>query len=92
VPPSNSIIFPVVAYSRELPDLIVNHDEVEEAFMVPIEYFLDETKYRKELWNFNNIEMDVPFWDVHHSTPLWGATAMIMSEFLEVYKEYKSIL
>ena len=90
VPPSDSIIQPVVAYIENIPELKLSHDEVEEAFLIPLNKFIDETHFRKEPWNLNGLDIDVPFWDMHHSTPLWGATAMILSELIELFNIYQN--
>jgi 8-oxo-dGTP pyrophosphatase MutT (NUDIX family) len=90
--PSNSHIFPVVGFSEKYLDFIVNHDEVEEVFTKPLDFF-----------NFQNINMrkwqirdemliDIPYWAVHPSVPLWGATAMILAEFIEIYRNINKIM
>ncbi len=91
VPPSNSIIHPVVAYiSRNKIDIRINPDEVEEAFFSPLSFFLHESSKQSGQWNINGSIVDVPFWNIHKTTPLWGATAMILSEFLVISKSYFS--
>jgi len=87
VPPSKSLIFPVVGFIKYLPKIIINSDEVQEAFLIPFDYFLTGNYLKKEVWNFNEQDVLVPFWDIH-TTPLWGATAMILSELMEISKAY----
>lgn len=91
VQPSNSLITPVLAYIDFISDLKINKNEVEEVFFVKLNNLIDEGMFKKELWNLNGYEVDVPFWDIHHSTPLWGATAMILKEMLILYDEFKKI-
>ena len=88
--PSNSHIFPVVGYSKQYLDFRINSDEVEEVFYKPLDFFSFEN-IKIEKWNIRGEEIDVPFWEVHPSVSLWGATAMILAEFLEVYKNVNMI-
>lgn len=86
VPPSNAIIHPFVGYMDFLPQTKPNQSEVVEIFTVSLNYFL-ENDYEMQVWDYNGYKMDVPLWKVHKTTPLWGATAMILMEFLTLLKE-----
>jgi 8-oxo-dGTP pyrophosphatase MutT (NUDIX family) len=88
VPPSNSLITPVVGYIAEMPEIKRNSDEVQEIFSVPFTDFISEESVFREIWNINNYEIEVPHWKVHPTTPLWGATAMILIELIEICKEF----
>ncbi|MCX7737270.1 MAG: CoA pyrophosphatase [Candidatus Kapabacteria bacterium] len=85
VPPSNAIIYPFVGFLPYPPETKPNQSEVFEVFSVSLKYFL-ENKFEKQVWNYNGHLMDVPLWNVHNSTPLWGATAMILMEFLTLFE------
>ncbi len=86
VPPSNSLIQPIVCFCEEKPTLKLNPDEVSELFALPIETFFKSELLVREKWNIEGWLVDVPFWNVH-LTPLWGATAMILQEFLDLIEE-----
>jgi len=88
VPPSDNLITPIVAFTEIMPDVIVNHEEVEEVFYIPLANLFGDELKRLEEWDFNGINVNVPLWDVHPTTPLWGATAMIISELLEIVKTH----
>ncbi len=88
VPPSNSVITPVVGLIMEKFDYELCEDEVEEVFEVEFDKFLANDYYKQEIWDFKGVKVDVPFWDIHPKVPLWGATAMILSELVTLYKEY----
>jgi 8-oxo-dGTP pyrophosphatase MutT (NUDIX family) len=88
VPPSNSLITPVVCFAMRSIHPTATSDEVDEVFSVSLDSLLSPEKFKKEMWNFHGLEMEVPFWDVHHSTPLWGATAMMLKELLVLYEEH----
>ena len=88
VPPSNNIIQPVIGRIPKGLDLTLNPDEVEEAFYVPLDSFLTDEKLKTKNTLFNGKPFAYPYWDVHHSVPLWGATAIIMSEFIYLVNEF----
>lgn len=88
--PSNSYIVPIVGYSEKYLDFKVNHEEVEEVFTKPIDFFSFKNIKVRE-WAINNEIIDIPYWAVHPSVPLWGATAMILAEFVEIYQSIDSI-
>ncbi|ROL61031.1 CoA pyrophosphatase [Bacteroidetes/Chlorobi group bacterium ChocPot_Mid] len=87
VPPSDNIITPVVGYMDKIINVTQNSDEVEEIFFVPLKKLISSEHRKIEQWNFNGINVNVPLWDIHPTTPLWGATAMITSELVELCKE-----
>jgi 8-oxo-dGTP pyrophosphatase MutT (NUDIX family) len=84
---SNNFIHTIVAWKPETMPFIMQPTEVDEAFYVPVQDLLDIDKLIHETWTLRGMTMDVPFWKVH-STPLWGATAMILSEFVELVRPY----
>ena len=84
---SNNRSTPYVGFLSGIPDLKPNPAEVEEAFSVRLDSLLDERNMIREVWELSYATFRVPYWNVH-STPLWGATAMIMSELLELYREF----
>ena len=90
IPNSMNYVHPVVACANKEPELIPNKCEVDEAFFVSLDELDNPDKLRTESWVIRNTTYQVPFWDVHETTPLWGATAMILSELLELYREFGS--
>jgi 8-oxo-dGTP pyrophosphatase MutT (NUDIX family) len=91
VPPANSVISPIVGYIPSVGELTINPSEVEEVFFIGINELAEGKNKRTEPWNFGQMTADVPFWQVHRKTPLWGATAMILMELLELYKEFQEL-
>ncbi|MCA1801058.1 MAG: CoA pyrophosphatase [Rhodothermaceae bacterium] len=83
VPVSGNIIHPVVGWLDHPPKLIPDHDEVAEAFTMPLNRLFDPTCLKQTRRNLHGTEYNIPYWDVHR-IPLWGATAMILSEFCEL--------
>jgi len=87
VPPSNTVIHPVVGYMSDLGQMKINQKEVEEVFLVPLHFFLDNDNRKSEVWEYEGDVVLIPLWWVHPKVPLWGATAMIMSEFIDIVTE-----
>lgn len=86
VPHSGNLIYPVVGWIDELPGFRLEPFEVSEAFQIPLSYLEEPGRKHVEQWNLRGQMYTVPFWNVHHSVPLWGATAMILSEFMALTK------
>jgi 8-oxo-dGTP pyrophosphatase MutT (NUDIX family) len=81
-PPSNFCIYPFVGFSCTRPAFQVNPREVAELIEAPLNLFLKPEVYKEEIWSFQNLgERQIPFFDVF-GHKVWGATAMILSEFL----------
>lgn len=80
-------ITPFVGFLDQEPDLIPNPAEVKEAFSVPLQELINNQNFKKEQWDLSQASFHVPHWTIHE-VPLWGATAMMMNELLELYKEF----
>lgn len=80
-------ITPFVGFLANEPELKPNPVEVEEAFSVTLDELLSEKILKRKEWHFKHASFDVPYWDIHR-VPLWGATAMMMNELLELYREF----
>ena len=86
---SQNMVTPVVGFIDREQKFTPNPNEVDEVFTVPFSELLETKNHILEEWDLRNTKYSVPFWDIHH-VPLWGATAMMMSELVELYKEFKS--
>lgn len=85
IPPSNFEVLPVVAYYEGHPEFKPNKQEVDEIIEVYISTLLDnETKQSKEL-SVRGFTIQTPYFNIHENV-VWGATAMILSEFIEILK------
>ena len=81
-PPSNFCIHPFIGFSRTRPAFQINPREVAELIEVPLNLFLQPEVHKEEIWRLQNFgERHVPFFDIF-GHKVWGATAMILSEFL----------
>lgn len=87
IPVSNFQVFPVIGLTFEQPDFKIQEDEVADILQVPFDYIAQPNIIRK-----TNIElrpdlklMDVPHFEIFGHI-VWGATAMIISELLDVIR------
>lgn len=86
VPPSNYIICPVVAKTYVKPNFIPDDFEVAEIFTVPLRHFLNPDYYGiGEILYKNGQSVKVPGY-YYEKYFIWGATAMILSELLEIFE------
>lgn len=81
-------ITPVVGTLHDKPDMRRNEAEVAEIITVRLDDLLSQSYLKREKWELSNATYWVPYWDFHR-VPLWGATAMMMSELLEIYEEFR---
>jgi 8-oxo-dGTP pyrophosphatase MutT (NUDIX family) len=88
VPVSKSMIYPVLGYHQGELTTHMNAGEVEEIFSVALGELVKPENMDSKPWVVLGREVDVPFWKVH-STPLWGATAMMVAEIVTLFEEFQ---
>ncbi|TVQ04740.1 MAG: CoA pyrophosphatase [Balneolaceae bacterium] len=81
-------ITPFVGFLAKKPELKPNPVEVEEAFSVTMEELLSDKALERKEWHFKHASFNVPYWNVHR-VPLWGATAMMLNELIELFREFQ---
>ncbi len=91
VPPSNNIIHSFVGVINDLPEFRINHNEVEDCFTMPLNYFLISQNCHSKQQILDGKEVEVPYWNVNKPAILWGATSMILRELLDLYEEYNGL-
>ncbi len=82
IPPSDFQVHPFVGYHPGPVTFHRNPVEVAEVLEVPLTHLLDPATRREEEWNLHGWLVTVPFFQVGPHK-VWGATAMMLSEFLE---------
>ena len=85
IPPSGYCVSPVVGLAAEIPAFIPFPEEVAEILEVPLAHLLDPATVRRETWRLERGDVAVPFY-AFGEHKIWGATAMILSEFLAVIR------
>ena len=84
IPPSNFLVSPYLGFSLERPIFKIDEIEVEQLIEVPINKLLDKrSQVKKEIDLQDGSKMNVPCYLIEDKI-IWGATAMIISEFLEL--------
>lgn len=81
IPPTNYCIYPVVAHMDKIPQFVPSAFEVAEVLEIPLAHLLDPETVCREKWTIRGMEVDVPFY-LFKGHKIWGATAMVLSEFL----------
>ena len=85
IPPSGYCIYPFVAETDVPPAFVPQTGEVDEIIEAPLADLLDDHNLRRETWTFETGPRLVPFFAVGPHK-IWGATAMVLSEFLEILR------
>ena len=80
---SFSLVQPIVAYLAAPPVLVASPDEVEAILHVPIAELISDGVYRQEEWFWNGEWRAMHFYDLVGDT-VWGATALMLHNLLEV--------
>ncbi|OJV44893.1 MAG: hypothetical protein BGO29_08220 [Bacteroidales bacterium 36-12] len=85
VPPSNFLVRAYLAYTDKRPEFIIDKREVQEILVVDYEQFKRQDVVKeKEFKIHNRTELTkAPYFDVD-GVVIWGATAMLMSELLDL--------
>ena len=83
IPPSNFDVYPIVGFADSRPEFITN-EEVEHLIEVDFESLSNpQTKTKKTIPLIEGKEAEVPCYYIQNEI-IWGATAMITSELLDV--------
>jgi 8-oxo-dGTP pyrophosphatase MutT (NUDIX family) len=80
IPPSNFLVTPTVGYVTERPDFQCDPREVAELIEVLLSTLFDRDVVKREPWSLRGLTVEVPFYQIGPHK-VWGATAMILSEF-----------
>ena len=83
IPPSNSLVFPVIGYCDERPVMKPQASEVDKIICFPIFDLLKPDCCTTKTVTVGNWTSEVPCYYIHNEI-IWGATAMILSELLEI--------
>ncbi len=91
IPPSNFIVYPSVGFINQRPMFIPDEREVAAILEVPLHYLLQDNivgSKKVQMSGNKDLVLDTPVYDIYGHT-LWGATAMMLSEFLMIIKEIR---
>jgi 8-oxo-dGTP pyrophosphatase MutT (NUDIX family) len=86
-PPSNFCIYPFVAFNPFRPEFRPEPREVAEVIEVSLTKLVDPAVFKVETWHFEKYgKRRIPFFEIK-GHKIWGATAMILSEFLTLLND-----
>lgn len=83
IPMSGFIVHPFVGWTKSQPEIQPDPVEVIAVPIVSIDQLLAPENIKREKRKHRGIEVDIPFFDFEKAK-VWGATAMILSEFREI--------
>jgi len=87
IPPSNAQVTPVVAYTEPPKNYIPDPREVDYVLDIPIDELLkDKSKVAQKVKVFGDLQINAPGFHIAEAF-IWGATAMMLSEFLHIWKD-----
>jgi 8-oxo-dGTP pyrophosphatase MutT (NUDIX family) len=81
IPVSRFVLHPVVGIARRRPVLLPQAGEVDRILETPLSLLTDHKSYAIERRVFRGTRYEVPYVEVQ-GEKVWGATAMILAEFL----------
>jgi len=84
VPHSNFIIQPVIGYVGFLPVFVLDQKEVAGVITTPLKQLFDPDNRKTMILNRSGAEIVAPYYEASGHR-VWGATAMIMSEFERIF-------
>ena len=86
IPPSDFCVHPFVGRPESAPELCPADEEVEQVLRVPLAHLLDPATHSTETRRLGGTDVEVPYYDVAGHM-VWGATAMMLAEFLAVVRD-----
>lgn len=87
IPVSGFRATPFVAFTPTRPNVQLNETEVVEILEPSLEMILDENNIKEEPWTIRGFPAIVPYFLIN-GHKVWGATAMILSEFRAILLAY----
>jgi len=91
IPVSNINVFPFVAVSDKRPNFIPDPTEVQYLIETRLDELFNPLNCKSRIMQVAGKEIEVPYFDVR-GNHIWGATAMIVSEFLEIVRKINGIM
>jgi 8-oxo-dGTP pyrophosphatase MutT (NUDIX family) len=85
IPVSRYMVHPYISYSEIIPLCEPDPGEVKYILEVKLDDLLDEQNRKTKTMNLKGIDYEIPFLALKGET-VWGATAMILSEFIEIVR------
>ncbi|MCH7401959.1 NUDIX hydrolase [Belliella kenyensis] len=89
IPPSNFLVRPYIGFTTEKPNFIPDPYEVERIIPCQVNHLIDkEIRKEGEVVVKGNFKLQAPYFDID-SEMVWGATAMMLGEFMFLWEKVK---
>jgi len=85
IPVSDYLVYPYVAYTSYNPVFKIDPLEVKQLIVFPIKEILNKRNQKKKAMNIHGLEHIIPYYSIE-GFEIWGATAMILSEWSELLR------
>lgn len=91
IPPSNFLVYPSVGFTPIIHSFRPQESEVEEVVEIPLSFFMDKNNVSQqtEIKLFNGSIVRVPAY-VFNGHIIWGATAIMLSEFTYIVERARN--
>ncbi|PZX50909.1 NUDIX hydrolase [Algoriphagus chordae] len=90
IPTSNFLVSPILGYSDVIPDFVPEEKEVARIIQAAVSTLYEPAFRKQKVLEFsNNFRLDTPYFEVEKEM-VWGATAMILSELLQILENGKA--
>lgn len=84
IPVSNIMVLPIIGYTNQRPDFVHDPIEVDQIIEVGLKELSLPSTIKSGIIKVENREIKTPYYSIQNQI-IWGATAMIISEFLEIW-------
>jgi len=85
IPVSNFIVYPLIGIYKTTPKFIIDPLEVKKVIEVKLTDLINPDNCTTKEFKYGDLSFRAPIYNPNNIT-IWGATAMILSEFLEIVR------
>jgi len=86
IPVSGFVVHPFIAVLDYPPVFLPDINEVQYLIEVPLNTLIEPSVLKTKKMQIRNTELNVPYFDIQNEV-IWGATAMILNEFLDLFTQ-----
>lgn len=88
IPVSNFIVSPVIYFIKQpIASFKPDPTEVSEVLVTNVDTLINPLACKKKMMTIRDFTFETPYFDLEGEV-VWGATAMILSEFVEIFKSF----
>jgi 8-oxo-dGTP pyrophosphatase MutT (NUDIX family) len=85
---SEFMIYPYVFYLSSQPEFQIDQSEVNYLIRFPFDRLSESSLRKEKIMTFQETDYLIPYYDIQNEM-VWGATAMILSELIEIINKIK---